>query len=216
MEAERGSDPPSELDPETDAIDRFERMVETQIDTLEGIDDKAAHVTRFVALLLGVVFTGLSLALRFGGTATEIDSAVTMATFAIGIVGLLGSLGFAVVALLSSAFEYGPNEAIGDHLAEYDFPDGSYRTILLRSYSAAIRRNRLVVRTNARRFRNALAFLIVGVVSFALGGTFVVVDIGFVTETAVLLVTALVTGRLFAFVVAEEYLTLDYQVIHDE
>lgn len=210
------NEPAGELDPEADAIDRFERMVETQIATLERIDDKAAHVTRFVTLLHGVAFTGLSLALRFGVTAIEIDSAVTVVTFAIGVVGLLGSLGFAVVALLSSAFEYGPNELIGDHMAEYDVPESTYRTILLRSYSAAIRRNRLVVRTNARRFRNALASLIVGVVAFALGGTFVVADVGPVMETAALLVTALATGRLFAFVVAEEYLTLDYQIINDE
>lgn len=210
-----GNDPPGELDPETDAIDRFERMVETQIDTLEGIDDKAAHVTRFVALLLGVVFTGLSLVPRLGSGAAEIG-AVAVVTIAVGVGGFLGSLGFAVVTFLSSAFEYGPDESICDYMAEYHVPANRYKSVLLQSYSGAVRRNRMVVRTNARRFRNSLTSLLVGAVAFALGGAFLVLDVEPVVAVAVLLATVLATGRLFTFVLAEEYLTLDYQINDNE
>ena len=206
----------NELDPETDAIDRFERMVDTQIETLEGIDDKAAHVTRFVVLLLGVVFTGLSLVPLFGGGRAGIDSIVAVVTAAVGVAGLLGSLGFAVVTFLSSAFEYGPDETICDYIAEHRVQTDEYTSVLLRSYSEAVRRNRTVVRTNARRFRNSLASLLVGSVSFALGGAFLVLDVEPVVAVVVLLATMLAAGRLFVFVIAEEYLTLDYQVNDNE
>lgn len=206
----------NELAPEADAIDRFERMVQTQIDTLEGIDDKAAHVTRFVVLLLGVVFTGLSLIPRFGGGRAGIDSVVVVVTIAVGMAGLLGSLGFAVVTFLSSAFEYGPDETICDYMAEYQVRTDEYTSVLLRSYSEAVRRNRRVVRTNARRFRNSLASLLVGGVSFALGGAFLVLDVEPLVAVVVLVVTLLAAGRLFVFVFAEEYLTLDYQISNNE
>ena len=216
MAAGKGGDPPGQLDPETDAIDRFERMVETQIDTLEGIDDKAAHVTRFVALLLGVVFTGLSLVPRFGGATADLDSRVAVLTLFVGVIALVSSLGLAIVTFLSSVFEYGPDEELGNSLANYQITSQRYESILLRSYYSAIRKNKRVLRINARRFRNSLATLLVGVTSLTLSGTLLVMNLGLVVEIAVVLVASAIAGRLFTFVLAEDYLTLDYQITTNE
>ena len=50
-----------------DAVDRLERVIDTQIDTVDDFDQKAAYVTRFVGVALGLVLTAVSLASRFGG-----------------------------------------------------------------------------------------------------------------------------------------------------
>ncbi|PSQ48369.1 hypothetical protein BRD12_06465, partial [Halobacteriales archaeon SW_12_67_38] len=50
-----------------DAVDRLERVIDTQIDTVDDFDQKAAYVTRFVGVVLGLVLTAVSLASRFGG-----------------------------------------------------------------------------------------------------------------------------------------------------
>lgn len=51
-----------------DAANRLERAMDTQIQILEGIDDKAEHVTRLVALLIGIVFSVISFVTQLGRT----------------------------------------------------------------------------------------------------------------------------------------------------
>lgn len=57
----------AELTPWIDSLNRFERILDIQIDTLDIIDDKAQQTARIVAVLLGLILTAIPLAFRFGG-----------------------------------------------------------------------------------------------------------------------------------------------------
>lgn len=49
-----------------DALDRYERMIDVQIQTLNGIDNKAEYLTRYLAILIALLFTGASFVLDIG------------------------------------------------------------------------------------------------------------------------------------------------------
>ena len=84
-----------------DAVDRLERVIDTQIDTVDDFDQKAAYVTRFVGVVLGLVLTAVSLASRFGGgdPATQLPAVAAVAG---GVVGLVAAVAGAIVTYLSS------------------------------------------------------------------------------------------------------------------
>ena len=84
-----------------DAVDRLERVINTQIDTVDDFDQKAAYVTRFVGVVLGLVLTAVSLASRFGGgdPATQLPAVAAVAG---GVVGLVAAVAGAIVTYLSS------------------------------------------------------------------------------------------------------------------
>lgn len=49
------------FDVEFDLLKRYEQMINTQINTLNGIDDKAASIARLVTILVGLLLSGASL-----------------------------------------------------------------------------------------------------------------------------------------------------------
>ena len=81
-----------------DAVDRLERVIDTQIDAVDDFDQKAAYVTRFVGVVLGLVLTAVSLASRFGGgdPATQLPAVAAVAG---GVVGLVAAVAGAIVNL---------------------------------------------------------------------------------------------------------------------
>ncbi|MCU4973958.1 hypothetical protein OB955_14585 [Halobacteria archaeon AArc-m2/3/4] len=204
--------PPIETDfePESDLIDRYERMVQTQVETLNGIDDKAATTMRVVALLLGVLLTVLTLILDVDGITLSRESGLAILWLAIGLCSLLFSLGFSVYTYLSSRFLHGPSEDLGRVLAEHHVEVEDYRSHLLRGYATAIEQNRHVVRTNSRRFRNCLLALMYGILGVSLGLALLVISIPFWGEIVVTIVVSLVTGGLSVHFTREGYLTLPH------
>jgi hypothetical protein len=175
-----------EWSPKQDAIDRFERMVDVQVQTLNEIDTKAAELMRLLAVLLGVVLTGLSLIPEFKTLALEVDSVPLVVAAAIGVGGLLSSLGFAIITYLSSRFGYGVSPGVAEYVANNDVPGDEYAGIMLRGYADIIPENREVVQANSRRFRNALTALLVALASLVLAVLYVVADIGLAAEVVLL------------------------------
>lgn len=204
------------VDAEEDLIDRYESMVHTQVETLSDIDDKTARTLRILILLLGVLFTALSISLRhFRNSETSI-SAVQIALFGAGFVFLLVSIGYASITYLSSVFEYGPTEKLGAVMAEYEVEPQDYRNHVLGAYSEIIRRNREVVRNNARRFRRTMLFLLVGLLYFFIAGVSVTLDFGSGSNVLLTVFVSIGVLALAQFIEAEEYLTLEWQTNSDD
>lgn len=199
----------ADASPKVEAVERFERMIDVQIETLNGIDDKAEYLTRFVGVLIGVVLTGLSLIPEFDGVALDTDSLPMLVSIFVGIVALLSTLGFSIITYLSSKFEYGVSASVAEHFASSDLTEDEYAELMLRGYADIIPKNREVVRVNSRRFRNALTSLLVGLGCLSQATLFVVVDLPIRVRYAILVSGFLVLGYVLRYILGEEYLTLD-------
>lgn len=150
-----------------DAVDRLERVIDTQIDTVDDFDQKAAYVTRFVGVVLGLVLTAVSLASRFGGgdPATQLPAVAAVAG---GVVGLVAAVAGAIVTYLSSRVVVGLHPHAARAIADGEYGGDEYNTLLLRAYADAVERNRQVLSANARRFRWTLVALLVGIAYLAM------------------------------------------------
>lgn len=154
--------PPVDIDPPADLLDRYDDMVATQVETINEIDEKAATTMRVIAILLGVILSGLTILVNARIITEILQSPLALAWFITGLFFLLFALGWAIYTYLSSRFLYGPGINWGPVLAEDRVPPENYADTLLIGYSQALDTNREVVDVNSRRFRNSLIALLHG------------------------------------------------------
>lgn len=200
-----------DFDPEIDLLNRYESMVETQIETLNGIDEKAARIMRIIPLLLGGFLTAFSILITVDGIRVSDSGPVPLIVLAVGLGTLLLSLGYSVVTYLGSVFEFGPTVELGRFMSKYQVGEQEYRDRLLNGYSNSIQNNRQVVNANSRRFRRSLLSFLCSMTLVSAGITGVVVDLS--TQSNLVLTFLLVLGLigLIEYVEQEEYLTLERQ-----
>ena len=199
----------AEIDPERDLLERYEDMVLIQIETINGIDEKAASVSRLVGLLGGLVLTAVSVGSTVDLVELSEATAVAFSMLGAGIVALFVSLVLAIITYLSSKFRYGPAADMGEFVADYSLDRREYRHVLLRMYSSVLRENKRVVDTNATRFKWCLTSLLAGLIFLFAAGILFVVPTAFEHEAVFgLIITGTVLG-LTAYISREEYLTLD-------
>lgn len=210
------ADLPGEFDAERDAINRYERMVEKQVRTIESIDDKAAAVARLVGLLFGLVVTGLSVITSADGLGLRILSSPLLVSAVLGLGGLFLSMLFAVFTYLSSAFDTGPSRQFGLVLVGHDIDDAEYKAAVLRSYHDALASNEQMIAVNARRFQLALVSLLCGLLFVSTAIVPLVPGVGRPVEYALVAGVAVVASVLARHVIREEYVTLEREVSHDE
>lgn len=204
------------FDPELDLLRRYEAMVQTQVETLNGIDDKASSVARLVGVLSGLLLSAVSISVGVEGVSLTSETGTAFVALGVAILAFFVSLLFAIITYLSSKFTYGPTADLGDYMAGYRVDSGTYREMLLRGYSEAIRDNRRVVVNNARRFERCLASLLVGVLYLFAAGTVLVSTWNFAVEAGLFLGFSVLAVRLAAYILREEYLTLERAVAYDE
>lgn len=207
---------PDDFDSEIDLLHRYEQMIQTQVETLNGIDDKAAYVARLVGILAGLVLTTVSLIATTEGFSIGVSNGGALVLAALAIIALFVSLVYAIITYLSSKFEYGPSAGIGDYMSQAQVPEQEYKDVLLRGYSQAIRANRRVVVTNARRFERCLASFASGLLLFfGVGVVLVLPDESWLDVIVVFLFVTIVL--VFSrYILREEYLTLDRQLPSDD
>lgn len=159
------------IDPYVDAADRLERVIDTQIATIEGIDTKAEHVTRLVAILLGAVLSLVSVSVQFDGFEAGALPGPVVLLGATGVVSLVLAMAGAIVTYLSSEFKMGLHPGVGRLLSrpEHRTTPGRHVRRVLGTYGHAIEQNRRVIDTNSARFRWTLVFLLDGVSLLSLG-----------------------------------------------
>lgn len=207
---------PSEFDPEQDLLRRYEKMVQTQISTLNGIDDKAAYVARLVGILAGLVLSATSIAVSSQEVTVSIQTSVVFVLLASSVAALFVSLVYAIITYLSSTFEYGPSAEMGEYMSNYRVDEQQYKDVLLRGYSDAIRQNRQVVVTNARRFERCLAAFLAGLLFLFGAGILFISPASLAAEIGVTLLFAGSAAWLVRYILREDYLTLDRRGVHDE
>lgn len=198
-----------DFDTELDLLRRYEQMIETQIETINGIDDKAANTGRLIGVLSGLLLTAASIAVSTNAIAFTEATVGAFLMLGIGIVALFTSLVFAIITYLSSKFVYGPPAGLGEHMADYRVNSQEYRDALLRGYSTGISANRRVVDENSRRFKWCLTALLVALLFLFGSGILLVLPENHLPDGAVILGFTIIALLLVWYIVREEYLTLE-------
>lgn len=121
----------------------------------------------------------------------------------VAVSAFLVSFVYAIITYLSSKFEYGPTAEMGEYMTEKKVPAQLYRDVLLRGYSDAIKRNRKVVQTNAKRFERCLAAFLVGLLFLFAAGVVFVLQEGLLVEVGVLVLFTAGTIRAVFYIVRE-------------
>ncbi|MEZ3116225.1 hypothetical protein RYH80_09905 [Halobaculum sp. MBLA0147] len=202
---------PTEFEPEVDLLRRYERMIQTQVETLTSIDQKAARVARLIGLLIGVVLSAVSIVVG-SGAEIQTNELLLTAHSAVAGVALSVALTQAVITYLSSTFEYGPSSELGSFMSEHRVTQTDYKNHLLRGYSSAVERNHGVVVANARRFQRCLASFLVGIVFTATASVVLVATPNRPVAVSTSVMAVAIAGVLAHYVTREEYLTLGRQL----
>lgn len=205
-----------EFDEVVDALDRYERTVDAQLSIISDIDDKAANVVRYTPLVVGVVFTALSLASRSAILSLTDIGLLPRIAFLSGLTGFAVAICAATVTYTSSVRNYGPNAEYGYNVADGDVISPGYEVTLLSNYADAVDDNRDVIDVNARRFRWALMGLLVGVVYTSLAGALVLLDGDTWLVSSVTIAVTVATGYATHRIYAEAFLVLDRGVNDNE
>lgn len=198
-----------DFDTELDLLRRYEQMIETQIETINGIDDKAANTGRLIGVLSGLLLTAASIAVSTNAIEFTEATVGTFLMLGIGIVALFTSLVFAIITYLSSKFEYGPPASLGEYMADYRIDSQEYRDALLRGYSTGISANRRVVEENSKRFKWCLTTLLVALLFLFGSGVLLVLPGNHILDGAVILAFTVTALLLAWYIIQEEYLTIE-------
>lgn len=177
------------MNPEEGLLDRYDRMVQTQIEMLEGIDRKAGMVMRICSLILGLILAGAAVVVELDRAATW--SILGVVWGGIGLLFMLTSLVYAVITSVSSDVLHGPHEDLGPILGEHDVGGMDYTVHLLDGYSGAIHYNRTVIRRNAVRLGRALQSLLYGMFALSAGLVLLFVQLPVFTQLVITALTGL-------------------------
>lgn len=205
-----------EFNPEEDLLRRYESMVQTQISTLNGIDDKAAYIARLVGVLAGLVLSAASIAVGTEQISLSTQTTPVFITLGAAVGAFLISLIYAIITYLSSKFEYGPTAEMGEYMSQYKVDEQQYKDVLLRGYVDAIKQNRKVVVTNAQRFEKCLASFLAGLLYLSAAGVVLVLQAPTWIEAIVILAFTALVVRATVYIIREEYLTLERRSTDNE
>ncbi|MFC4437455.1 MULTISPECIES: hypothetical protein [Natrialbaceae] len=200
----------SELSAKEDLADRYQDMLDSQLSAIENFDTKAWRVARLVGILLGVLFTGISVFSADVTVQLTVEHLPVIVAVSVGISALVVSLIFAALCILSTTAGFGLRVELADALNEGNIDDEDYPGLVTKSYSKNIKNNIKVMRAKGRRLRYALSALVVGVLTLSIGGILLFVTLAYWVQVALLVVVGvLIIGGLHYI------LTMQYSVLKD-
>lgn len=176
-----------DIDAKLDLADRYDRIVESQLEALSNVDTNAWRAARLIGILIGVVLTGLSLVAQGENGGLEITWLVLLC-FGVGIVLLLVSLFFAALSILNVEVGYGAGTQLADGLNENAVSAVDYPGLLSKNLAKNIETNREVLASKADRLRYTYNFLLLGLIAFSAGVWFLITDSTWREVTAALVV----------------------------
>lgn len=199
-----------DVDAYVDATDRLERAMDTQVQILEGIDNKAEHITRLIALLIGIIFSVISFVTQLSRTPISPPPSTILAAFGIGVGSLLISMGTAIITYLSSQYKIGLHGDVGEVLSDESFAIEMPEHIrnVLGTYSFVIDQNRKVIETNVSWFRFTLFFLLIGVLFVSLAGFLYLADFGWPSSLLAVLCGLVLTLAIGWYILTGRFLPL--------
>lgn len=201
--------------PEVDLLRRYETMIDTQVETINGIDDKAAFTARLVGLLGGLLLTAVSIGVTVDRVTFTSDAGVPIVAALLGSILLVISLMLAIITYLSSRFEYGPSASLGPFIANTSVDSDEYLNAMLTGYSQAIRVNRQVVTANANRFEACLATFLGGLILLLTGGGLLLIPLHIVVEGGILLGAIGTSIAIMVYIRSGAYQIVRDNPIHD-
>lgn len=194
-----------------DLADRYQDMLDSQLSAIENFDTKAWRVARLVGILLGVLFTGVSVFSAEVTVQLTVDYLPVIVAVGVGVSALVVSLVFAALCILSTTAGFGLRVELADALNEGDVDDEDYPGLVTKSYSKNIKNNIKVMRAKGRRLRYALSALVVGVLTLSTGGVLLFVTLRYWVQLGFLTaVGTLIVGILYYI------LTMQYSVLENE
>jgi len=159
-----------ELDSRLDLANRYEEMIQRQVENLWNIDTKAWRAARLIGLLIGVFLTGISiLPGESGGGISQNLSLAAKVSILGGIALLLVSLFLAMVGILNVKAGYGPNTSLSKAIKNGQVEDEEYPMILSVGLAKSIRMNRRVMGNKADYLRYCFASMYSGIVLLTIG-----------------------------------------------
>jgi hypothetical protein len=175
---------------------------ETQIATIESIDDKAMRTVRTTVLILGFLVSAVGIA---GPDSVSNLSVFATVSSAVGVVGLLAAGVYGVGIYTVTEYEpgVGPKErARARRLdAEPNLPDDEGQQYLLEMYDRWAQDLAREIRANAAYLENAQATLLLGSAALLYGAVLFTVRTAYhLPPYVVVLATAGVVLLAFAFV----------------
>jgi hypothetical protein len=194
-----------------DLANRYQNMLDSQLSAIENFDTKAWRVARLVGILLGVFFTGMSVFSTEVAVQLNVEYIPVIVPIGVGVSGLVISLIFAALCILSTRAGFGLRVELADALNEGDVDDADYPGLVTKSYSKNIKNNIKVMRAKGRRLRYALSALVVGILSLSTGGFLLFVTPEYWIQLCLLVVVGvLILGVLYYI------LTMQYSVLENE
>lgn len=164
-----------ELDEEIELLaiarEEAQRTIDTQIQTLNDIDSKAARILRINLVLLSIILTGFSLATgsQTPDTATiGLPNLINNYTI-LGLLMLLVSTGTAGITYTASNLKAGLSGTDIQHLLDGDYSDRKNVEGIIESYAGWIQRNYRVNAKNAPLGTLTILLLLYAMAALALG-----------------------------------------------
>lgn len=194
-----------------DLANRYQAMLDSQLSAIENFDTKAWRVARLVGVLLGVLFTGVSVFSAEVGVQVTVEFLPVIAAVTVGLSALVVSLIFAALCILSTTAGFGLRVELADALNEGTVDDKDYHGLVTKSYSKNIKNNIKVMRAKGERLRYALSALVVGILALSSGGVLLFVTLRYWIQVGLLVVVGvLIVGVLYYI------LTMQYSVLEKE
>ncbi|MDT3434256.1 hypothetical protein [Haloarcula sp. 1CSR25-25] len=192
-----------------DLADRYQEMLDSQLSAIENFDTKAWRVARLVGILLGVLFTGVSVFSSQVSVDLTIEYLPIIIAVGTGVSALIVSLIFAALCILSTTAGFGLRVELADALNEGGVAEEDYPGLVTKSYSKNIENNIKVMRAKGRRLRYALSALVAGILMLSAGGILLFVTLGYWIQIGfLLLVVVLIVGVLY-YVLTMQYSVLE-------
>lgn len=205
-------DPETEMDEsKKDLADRYQEMLDSQLEAISNFDTKAWRAARLNGILLGVFITAVSLFPGRLSIQLTVESAPILFALVAGLFALATSLIFASICILSTFAGFGLSVNLADKLNDGSLDPDAYAGIVIKSYSKNIEENIKVMNAKGQRLRISLTSLVIGLVALATGASFFIIQFILWQQIVILVLVALILVGLSYYL-----LTMGYSVLDDE
>lgn len=195
-----------ESEPHVDLADRYEQMLERQVNNLWNIDTKAWRAARLIGIIIGVFLTAISI--LSGQTTTQFDigiGTISALVLAGGVLTLLLALFFAMVGILNVRTGYGPSTSLSRALTQGEHDSDTYPGVLSQGLANSIEMNNRVMKNKADYLRYTFATLYVGIVLLVTGVTIALTDLSTALTGVLLLSCAVVCLFTLDYIINQRY-----------
>lgn len=199
-----------------DLADRYQDMLDSQLTAIENFDTKAWRVARLVGILLGVLFTGVSVFSNEVAVELTVEHLPVIVAVGVGVSALVVSLIFAALCILSTTAGFGLRVELADALIEGDVDEEDYPGLVTKSYSKNIKNNIKVMRAKGRRLRYSLSALVAGVLTLSTGGVLLFVSLEFWIQVALLVAVGILIAGVLYYILTMQYSVLESEKVDDD